>query len=610
MSDLRVVGSGWDYFVVIFYFAAIFGFGAIFARFTRSTKDFFFGGQRFSWWLIAFSCIATTVGSYSFVKYSSMGYKYGLSSTMTYLNDWMQIGLLFGWIPIIYFSRVASVPEYFEKRFCVTARTLATISVLIYMIGYIGINLLTMGKVINTVFGVDVFWSAVVVAVICTVYVTAGGQTSVIMTDLAQAVILLAAGFIVFALGLNLLGGWEEFWSGLPVLNKLPFAQFNKPHDFNFIGIFWQDGIANNFTFYFINQGFILRFLSLKSVKEAKKAFLFLPLVLMPLAAFATANAGWIGRSMVEHGILPAGSEADQIFVIVAEKLCGPGMFGFVMAALTAALMSTIDTLINAAATVSVNDVYRPYVKAGASDRHYLFAARIASLACGAVGIALVPLFSSFKSIYEAHAAFIAAVAPPMVVAVILGAFWKRYTPKAAVLTMLFGAAAIGYSIWRPEVIDPFSFGIAPPGRYYYMRALFGLTASAFIAVIATFFTKPKPLGEIEGLVIGTISTAKEKYKGAPVNEAEGKKVTGVLKVRDDIAGVSVNKKMLDQMKANIGDIVYVEDARKWLGGLRSVHSKISDIHADTDDHIYVTPALAAEGELIPGRLHRAELIM
>ena len=118
-------------------------------------------------------------------------------------------------------------------------------------------------------------------------------------------------------------------------------------------------------------------------------AFAALLLVLMPLAALAVANAGWLGRSMVSAGILPADTSADHVFVAVAEKVCVPGLFGFVMAALTAALMSTVDTLINAVAAVTVNDVYKPYFRPRAPDAHYLKVARIVSLSSALVGIAL-----------------------------------------------------------------------------------------------------------------------------------------------------------------------------------------------------------------------------
>ena len=82
------------------------------------------------WWLIAFSLVATTIGSYSFVKYSKVAYEYGVGSSQTYLNDWFWLPLLlFGWLPIVYFSRITSIPEYFERRFGPKVRAWATAAV-------------------------------------------------------------------------------------------------------------------------------------------------------------------------------------------------------------------------------------------------------------------------------------------------------------------------------------------------------------------------------------------------------------------------------------------------------------------------------------------------
>ena len=611
MDGTTVVGTHLDYLVIIGYFVLIFSFGFIFARFTRSTKDFFFGGQRFSWWLITFSCVASVVGSYSFIKYSAAGFRYGMSSSMSYLNDWIVMSfLLLGWLPIIYFGRVGSVPDYFKKRFNNRTAAVATIIVLLYMVGYIGINLYTMGVALNAMLGTDIFWSAVVVAAICAVYVTIGGQTSVIMTDFVQGIILLIAGFILFMLGLKVLGGWEGFWSGLPLLHKLPFARFNEPHQFHFVGIFWQDGIANTFALYMMNQGFILRFLSLKSVKEIKKTFLALILVLMPLAAFAVSNAGWLGRSMVTHGLLPSDMDPNQIFVAVAGKICVPGLFGFIMAALTAALMSTIDTLINAVSAVAVNDVYKPYLVKNASDKHYLKIARIVSLSAAFLGIALVPVFASFKSIYVAHGSFTASIAPPMVVTIILGIYWKKFTSSAAFWTLFGGSIIVALSIIWPVLITPFSHGVDPAGGFKYTRALFGLAGSLCIGVTVSLLTKAKSKKEMAGLVVGTLDHAKKKFKGGEINEKEGKKVLAKLKIDDHVEELSIAGKMAQRLSADIGDIVYVCDARIWLGGLRSTHARISSIHERDASTLYIAPSLVRNGNLIVKRRHRIEKIL
>lgn len=611
METTSVVGTQLDLMVVVFYFVAIFGFGAFFARFTRSTKDFFFGGQRFSWWLITFSCVASVVGSYSFIKYSAAGFRYGMSSSMSYLNDWIVMSfLLLGWLPILYFSRVGSVPDYFRKRFDERTAITATIIVLIYMVGYIGINLYTMGVALNALMGTDVFWSAVLVATVCAVYVTVGGQTSVIMTDLVQGVILLIAGFVLFFLGLKVLGGWEGFWSGLPLLHKIPFAQFNQPKEFHFVGVFWQDGVANTFALYMMNQGFILRFLSLKSVKEIKKTFLALILVLMPLATFAVSNAGWLGRAMQTHGLLPAGVNPEQIFVQVADKVCVPGLFGFVMAALTAALMSTIDTLINAVSSIAVNDVYKPHIRKDAADKHYLKVARMVSLSSALLGIALVPVFASFKSIYLAHGSFTASITPPMVITILLGAYWKRFTSSAAFWTLFGGSLIVALSIVWPVLVTPFSHGVDPTGGFKYMRALFGLAGSLLIGLFVSYLTRAESPEKMQGLVAGTLEKAKEKFKRGPVNETEGKKAKVRIIMDKNIEGIHVSSRVARLMAVNSGDLVHLSDCRWWLGGLRSIQARITGLHEREEECVFVSPELIEMGHLILSRRHCLEKIL
>lgn len=611
MEATEVIGTRLDYWVIIGYFVLIFSFGFYFARFTRSTKDFFMGGQRFSWWLITFSCVATVVGSYSFIKYSAAGFRYGTSSTMSYMNDWIVMGfLLLGWLPILYFNRFLSVPDYFRKRFDDRTGVMATIIVLLYMVGYIGINLYTMGVALNAMLGTDLIVSTVVVAVVCAVYVTVGGQTSVIMTDLAQGVILLLAGLLLFVIGLDALGGWGQFWEGLPLLHRFPLAQFNEPHAFNFVGVFWQDGISNTFALYMMNQGFILRFLSLKSVDEARKSFLALILILMPLAAFAVSNAGWLGRSMVTNGLLPVDLDPNAVFVEVAGKICAPGVFGFVMAALTAALMSTIDTLINAVSAVAVNDVYKPYIRKAATDKHYLGVARIVSLSAALLGLILVPVFASFNSIYVAHGAFTASITPAMVVAIVLAMYWRRFTPSAAFWTLLGGSVLVGLSILFPVLVTPFSHGVDPEGGFKYTRALYGLAGSGLIALLVTLFTKGKRESELEGLVVGTLWKAKEIYKGGEPNEEEGSKVECVLRDTGGEGELSVPRKMAEAINARVGDIIYLSDARWWLGGLRSVHAKLSEIREDADPAVLVSRSLVLEGSLLLDRKHKIERIM
>ena len=520
-----VRGTTLDIVVIVAYLIGILGFGMFFGKFARTTKDFFFGGQRFSWWLIALSCIATTVGSYSFIKYSAVGFSYGFSSTMSYMNDWFLMPLfVLGWMPIIYFSRVGSIPEYFERRFDRKTRVAGTVVLLVYLVGYIGINLFTIGVAFHSMLGWDVLTTAAVISIVCAVYMHAGGQTSVIMTDLLQGFILLGAGVLVFALGVTEVGGLSSFWNSLEPSFRLPFSGFIDPPRFSFAGIFWQDAFGSSVAYFFMNQGVIMRFMSVRSMADGKRAIFFVALILMPLAAFAVANAGWIGRSMVNLGLISPDADPDQIFVIVADRLAAPGLFGFIMAALTAALMSTVDTLVNAVSAISVNDIVK-FARPDREDSYYLGWARGISLITALLGVALVPVFMQFQSIYVAHGAFTAAVTPPMIVTILLAAFWKRYTAAGAFWTIAGGGLMVALSIRWPVLITPFSHGIAPEG-YEFMRAFYGIVVCLIIGVAVTYATKPKSDEELMGLVIDSLESAKRLFKGgkAPHDHVPGKK--------------------------------------------------------------------------------------
>jgi len=580
MNNVTQLGTQLDYIVIIFYFLAIMLFGSYFGRFTTTTKDFFFGGQRFSWWLIAASCVATVVGSYSFIKYSTAGFNFGLSSSTGYLNDWIILPFfIFGWLPIIYYSRTGSIPEYFERRFNKNVRLMATIIILLYLIGYVGINLLTLGVALTKILGVPLMPTVIIIAVISGIYLHFGGQTAVIFTDLLQAFILVLAGFLLFGLGIYHLGGFNQFFGGLSLIHKMPLPQYNSPHQFSFVGLFWQDAIANTTAFYFMNQGVMMRFLSLKSVHEGRKAVTFVVIVLMPIAMIAIANGGWLGRAMVANGILPPDTSPNDIFVTVANLVAKPGIFGFIMAALTAALMSTVDTLINAISAIGVNDIYKVYIKNDAPDKHYLKVAQWIAIIASLIGVLLVPIFNSFNSIYVAHAMFTAAITPPMVTVIILGAFWKRFTPTAALATLGVGSLFVLYSLFEPSIITPFSHGVSPEGGFKYMRALFSLVTCGAVAIIATYFTQEKK--DIDGLVIDSIHKGMEIFKGSKVNLAPSKpiKCKLALSKENKEAHIELGTALADKLKINIGDMIYIRDKRWWYGGLKSAQGKLNALN-------------------------------
>ena len=594
------VGTGIDRIVILIYFLLVMGFGAYFGKYSRNTSDYFFGGRRFSWWLITISIVATGIGSHSFVKYSTKAYQYGFSSTMTYMNDWFFMPLfMFGWLPIIYYTKVRSIPEYFEKRFNKTARYLATTMTLLYMIGYIAIQLLTLATALYRIYNIPLMATVIIIAIATTIYMHFGGQTSVIFTDLFQGLILLFAGLLLFVLGLQYIGegqfstGLSTFWSYLTPEEKLPLAHFNSPPNFNFVGIFWQDGIAGSIGFLFLNQGLIMRFMAAKNVNEGRKAAAFNVLLILPISAIVVSNAGWIGRAIANGmpGILPAGLQPNDVFVAVTNIVASPGVFGFIIAALCAALMSTADTLVNASSAIVVNDIYRPLMKKEQSEKKQLEVARYASIGIKVIGVLLVPFFNSFESIYEAHGWFHSTFTPPLVVAVFLGIFWKRFTTPAVIATFTVGAFLMILGQFKHELIAPFSHGIElRPGKgYSYIGALYNIFVCASVGVIVSLLTKPPSKDKVDGLTVYDVSKLKASFKGREVNDAKGETVIVDWEISDmGDDSIRFSKNDMLKMKAKVGDLVYLCDNRKWLGGLKSIHSVYGEPH-DTDGVVMIT---------------------
>ena len=582
-----VIGTPLDYGIMAGYFLLILAVGTWYGRRQSTLKDFFFAGQRFSWGWITFSLVATVVGSYSFVKYSQVGFKYGLGSAQAYLNDWMWLPLLiFGWLPILYFSRITSIPEYFERRFDKRVRACVTVLMLVYLVGYVGVNLFTMGKVLNLLLGWPIWTAATLVAVVSAIYVTAGGQTSVIMTDLLQGVMLLVTGLALLFLGIHHLGGFEPFWEHLPRGHRLAFPNFNRDPAFPSVGIFWQDAFANTAMFYFLNQGVIMRFLSARSPRDGRKAMFAVVLVLMPVAAVVVSGGGWAARALTQAGALPAQTASGEAFFVAAELLSRPGMFGLILAAMTAALMSTVDTLITAVAAIAVNDVYRPYVRPGAGERELLRVARLTSVGVTLVGISLVPVFMNFQTIYEAHGAFTAAVTPPLVVALLMSVFWRRFTRQAALVTLAGGTFLVIVSLFVPQIIQPLAHGVpmaeggeglfAGVAQFKFMRALFGVVVCTLLGVGTTLLTRPETTERQKGLVWGTLAEAIERFKGAPGREGDGirvaaRAVRGAVEPAPrgprEIPVVGLSKGLAQRLSAAPGDLLFLSARRGWLPG-------------------------------------------
>lgn len=432
-----------------------------------------------------------------------------------------------------------------------------------------------------------------------------------------------------------------------------------------------------------MNMGLVMRFMACKSVDEGRKAATFNILFMLPISAIVVGNAGWIGKaiSIANPSVVPPDTNPDAIFVVVANVISHPGVFGFIMAALTAALMSTVDTLLNATAAVYINDIHRPVKKWltkkvqswKEEDKQELYSARIATAIFTFLGVLTVIPFSKFPTVYEAHGYFHSTLTPPLVTAIFLGVFWKRYTNAAVIGTLVGGVALMIMGMYYPRpLIEIFAHGTAydPSHPYTYIGALYNLFVCAMFAVLTTLTTKQQlklvdkirksnndkiimisfvvtsiiifllitfnllPLyvlliltfimvamivltanyfieyneeEKTDGLTVWSINKAKEYFKGSKLNEREGEKIKVHWKLKDgEDDSIHFSKNDMKRMAAEVGDLVYISDARKYFGGLKSVHTVYGEPH-DEDGIVYISNEHFEHGQFVKGKLLTAE---
>ena len=644
--------------VLCVYFAVIMFIGIYFSRFSSNINDFFYSGQRLSWWLPVSSLVATGIGSYSYMKYSEQGFTTGLSSTHIYLNDWFLFPLfIFAWIPVLYFNKIKSIPEYFEKRYNSTARYLCVFIILAYIFFYIGFNLFTLGVAVEGFFNIPIYISIPIIASILGVYVSLGGQTAVIFTDLFQGVMLYLLGIIVIGYGLYTLGGLEEFWSYMPKTHRVPLAPFNSNINYNTVGIFWADSLIASVAFFYMNQGFLMRFLTVRNVQHARITAICNIMITVPLSALFIGAMGWIAKSIIskQEALNLIGPDTlnianshhtffETIYFVIQND---PWVMGFVFAAIIAALMSTVDSLVNAATAIGIYDIYKPLIRSKASERHYLLVARIFSSIVVFIGVLLVIWFTQQKGTLMAiHYKGVMFIIPPVVTTIFLGLLWKNFHALSACFSMCMGILCMWFTVIYPDPVywmREFFLGAVGEGRLVYFRAPFGVLFTAFSGAICQWFFPHLKVISIkekiesryyadystsnvrllqliknkffklkdciillfiqgtdkntDGLTASTLAQAMFIYKGnKKPNLKKGRKVKNLnLMINSSLSKnkITLSQSVCDQLCAQVGDRIYLSDQRWYLGGLRSGHFDLKKIHMGQDQEVH----LSADGQ-------------
>ena len=455
-----------DWSILAIYFGFVLGIGAWLRRGVRTSDDFFLSGRRIPAWVAGLAFMSANLGAQEVIGMAASGAKYGMATSHFY---WVgaipaMVFLAVFMMPFYYGSRAHSVPEYLRLRFDEKTRGFNAISFSFMTVMSSGISMYAMGLLLNLLLGWDFSVSMWLCAAIVLGYIILGGLTSAIYNEVLQF-FLIVFGFapLVF-LGLHDVGGWDGLKAGLArVATSHDYAPGAWSESWRFLGSTAANPMGVEWFGIVMGLGFVLSFgywctdflvvqraMAAESMSAARRTpliatlpkMLFPFLVILPgmIAIALTQGAGASGFA------LPGKPDGTPNFDLVIPVMLGHyfpnGLLGLGLTALIASFMSGMAGNVTAFNTVWTNDIYRPYIRGDASDQHYLWMGRVATLGGVLLSLAAAYLVSAFNNIMDVLQLVFAFINAPLFATFLLGMFWRRANGHGAFGGLLAGTAA------------------------------------------------------------------------------------------------------------------------------------------------------------------------
>ncbi|MCB0459341.1 MAG: sodium/sugar symporter [Flavobacteriaceae bacterium] len=477
-----------DYLIFIAYAILILGVGLWVSRdkkgHQKNAEDYFLASKSLPWWAIGASLIAANISAEQFIGMSGSGFASGLAIAS---YEWMAaltlliVGKFF--LPIFIEKGLYTIPEFVEKRY---STNLKTILAIFWIALYVFVNLtsvLYLGSLaLETIMGIPMMYGVIGLALFAAAYSLYGGLSAVAWTDVIQVVFLVLGGLVTTYLALNTVSGGEGVISGLKtVYNAVPerFAMIldkSNPEYKNLpgLGVLVGGMWVANLYYWGFNQYIIQRTLAAKSLKESQKGIimaaflkLIIPLIVVipGIAAYVMINDNQILGSLGEAGLsnIPSSDQADKAYPWLLQFL-PVGLKGIAFAALTAAIVSSLASMLNSTSTIFTMDIYKQYINKNASDKATVGMGRLSATIALIIACIMAPLLGGIDQAFQFIQEYTGVVSPGILAVFILGLFWKKTTNKGAIvgalasipIAMYFKVAPKGWSTSSIFVDVPF----------------------------------------------------------------------------------------------------------------------------------------------------------
>ncbi len=451
----------------------------------KSAEDYFLASKSLPWWAIGASLIAANISAEQFIGMSGSGLAIGLAIAS---YEWMAaltlliVGKFF--LPIFIEKKLYTIPQFVEKRF---SNELKTILAVFWLSLFVFVNLTSVlylgAKAMDTIIGQGdggiLLPSIIGLALFAAAYSLWGGLSAVAWTDVLQVVLLIIGGLITTFIALDhvtpdggVIAGFKHIYTTVPekfsmILSKGEILTPNGKDAWNdlpglsvLVGGMW---VANIYYWGF-NQYIIQRTLAAKSLAESQKGIAFaaflkllIPLIVVVPGIIAyVMNSGPDGLDATTvldpSFIKPDGSiDNDNAAPWLIKSFVPTGLKGLVLAALAAAIVSSLASMLNSTSTIFTMDIYKPLINKNANDKQMVNIGRLTALVALIIAVFIAPQFRNFGQVFQKIQEYTGVVSPGILAVFLTGLFSKKANNKGAIIGVLASVPLAMYFKVVPE---------------------------------------------------------------------------------------------------------------------------------------------------------------
>ena len=423
----------------------------------KTTEDYFLASKSLPWWAIGASLIAANISAEQFIGMSGSGFAIGMAiASYEFMSALTLVIVGKYFLPIFIKQGLYTIPEFVEKRF---SANLKTILAVFWIALFVFVNLTSVlflgAKAIDMIVGTgngDLLVPSILgLAFVAAAYSIYGGLSAVAWTDVVQVVLLIVGGVITTLIALANVSPDGGVISGLAHVTDVAGEKFHMIIDkdnpqFNnlpgiavLIGGLW---VANLYYWGF-NQYIIQRTLAAKSLREAQHGIIFAAFLklIVPLIVVIPGIVAFVMYSESKDPAVISMFEAtggpDKSYPWLISTFIPTGLKGLVLAALAAAIVSSLASMLNSTSTIFTMDIYKPHINPQASGCKLVSVGRLTAAVALVVAGCLAPLMASFDQMFQYIQEYTGLVSPGILAVFMMGLFWKKTTNKGAITGVL-----------------------------------------------------------------------------------------------------------------------------------------------------------------------------